>query len=673
MGFSDAVKTPTAVVVDLPRRLSVSEPTDRDYVADTGTYDPATGYAAPFDRPEDMFDDTQYWDEQQPEYGDALQFDATTQGYRYVHLQRLANPLQDFNEDTNPYITIDSSVVDLTVFNGQQDLTPATGTAPDPDPSIDTSKSTYAFYSRQRGEHAPTSSTEASRLWISETPPLTAAGGSIAQPLRAENSVVPVNTMLTRHIFQAEFGHSLGYLNDHYYSSASATVNPSPLDTNEFAVSDNYKGAPGTVSDTDGDGDPDRFQSDTFPWLTWFNRPFANPMELLQVPAVCSSRLLRVYQNDNMGNPPQHYREGQGSFTHLAGFFSALSPASGQPNTSAGQLYGQDLDGDPTTDDPYNDDQILPSHFYRLFEYVQVPTRFVSAYIDGRPSQMVGQQLFDDPLDDDDFGPLKKNEPPHAFHPPFNNIPTYREPGKVNVNTIAGHWDPAAGAFVSPVWDGLINDHGAGQWTAFAQSRQGYEIQTPNRLFDFENPTGGTNFPLPTRAANPFRSFAGADLVPPVPNRSGTGFYEIVQQGVNTGLTRALFDTADPIKSLDSRTPMFINADGNEYMSARKNPFFRYQSLQRLSNLVTSRSNVYALWITVGYFEAERVSFEPEEADQRQVYTEGYTIGQELGANNGDISRHRAFYVIDRSIPVGFVRGEDLNTENAVLIRRFIE
>ena len=93
---------------------------------------------------------------------------------------------------------------------------------------------------------------------------------------------------------------------------------------------------------------------------------------------------------------------------------------------------------------------------------------------------------------------------------------------------------------------------------------------------------------------------------------------------------------------------------------------FRYQALQRLGNLVTTRSNVYAIWITVGYFEVYPVDPDPAHPD-------GWMLGQELGSDDGQMKRHRAFYLFDRSIPVGFFRGEDLNIENLILIRRFIE
>ena len=45
----------------------------------------------------------------------------------------------------------------------------------------------------------------------------------------------------------------------------------------------------------------------------------------------------------------------------------------------------------------------------------------------------------------------------------------------------------------------------------------------------------------------------------------------------------------------------------------------------------------------------------------------------ELGSDTGEIERHRAFYIIDRSIPVGFERGFNHNVDRAILLKRFIE
>ena len=55
------------------------------------------------------------------------------------------------------------------------------------------------------------------------------------------------------------------------------------------------------------------------------------------------------------------------------------------------------------------------------------------------------------------------------------------------------------------------------------------------------------------------------------------------------------------------------------------------------------------------------------------VYPDGYQLGKELGIDTGEQVRHRAFYIIDRSIPVGFQRGQNLNVDKAILLSRMIE
>jgi hypothetical protein len=149
--------------------------------------------------------------------------------------------------------------------------------------------------------------------------------------------------------------------------------------------------------------------------------------------------------------------------------------------------------------------------------------------------------------------------------------------------------------------------------------------------------------------------------------------------------------TADPTTGRlitdQSRLPLFSETYGETFYDVERNPALMYQPAQRISNLVTNRSNVFAVWITVGYFEVERApdwnnpnvqarfgGNTPESlALYNRVYPEGYQLGRELGSDTGNIQRHRGFYIIDRTTEVGFKPGEDLNVEKAILLRRRIE
>jgi hypothetical protein len=220
--------------------------------------------------------------------------------------------------------------------------------------------------------------------------------------------------------------------------------------------------------------------------------------------------------------------------------------------------------------------------------------------------------------------------PTHNFHPPYNRISRYREPGRVNLNTV----------YSRDVLRALLNRPGlddGGLWPEFLLSRRGAAV--PGQL--------------PTAIARPFRSPAAFDLVP-IPELTAAVGSEV---------------ECTILRERPGRTgqPLFESPhSGHPASSTENSPFFRYQYLMRLGNSVTTRSNVYAVWITVGFFEAEP-------ADNPAVHPDGYQLGPEVGSDTGEIKRHRAFYVFDRSIPVGFVRGEDTNVENAVLLRRFIE
>ncbi|MCL2347213.1 MAG: hypothetical protein FWC50_03015 [Planctomycetaceae bacterium] len=120
------------------------------------------------------------------------------------------------------------------------------------------------------------------------------------------------------------------------------------------------------------------------------------------------------------------------------------------------------------------------------------------------------------------------------------------------------------------------------------------------------------------------------------------------------------------------------------------NSVMALEGIQRLSDMTTTRSNVFAVWVTLGYFEVEKLkpngaqvvtvgshsynlSDPVAKARFDAIYPDGYVLKKEAGADTGEIKRHRGFYMIDRSVPFGYRRGQDLNSEDAVLLKRFIE
>ena len=158
---------------------------------------------------------------------------------------------------------------------------------------------------------------------------------------------------------------------------------------------------------------------------------------------------------------------------------------------------------------------------------------------------------------------------------------------------------------------------------------------------------------VPSRYNNPFRSASAAKMMPSGIDRD---------HPLDATLLRR--------SPASAQQPLFANNAPNTYLY--------YHDMQRLGSLTTTHSNVFAVWITVGYFEV--LPWNPSNPYDRTLppvpdaaHPDGYQLGQELGSDSGDAKRHRAFYIIDRSIPVGFERGKDHNVDNAILLRRFIE
>jgi hypothetical protein len=577
-----------------------------------------------------------------------LQSTGTTVDYKTVVLQRLANPSMPFDPIMNPYRTVDWLPVDLTVFNGADSYNNHTA-APTPDWDStfggttgrandgnywDTDdvygdphaanyfkggSSLVKFMARQRAGSAP-GSPDFPNVWTQ----------SSVTPTQ-----LPLVTAGTPPNFPFDLYNTLGYLNTTYWASPTpiaplsstnwlsppaATTAPQP--PNSLISSGNVR----VVGNPEARGSPyvgDPMQP--IPWITWNNRPYISQLELLQVPACSAARMVWEFQIASASSNP-YTPPGLGApayanvpYPQLAGLFQS------EASTTTGTA----------------------PQLYRILEYVGVPSRFV------------GTETFANPLDPSmTFGNSGYNS--HSFHPPFNRISHYREPGRINLNTI----------YSSDVLRGLLNYfpglNDATTWNKFVQSRRGLSATDP-----LAPDSTGT---YPTLFAHPFRSFAGGDMVPTLNGQPALQLNREIEATVlrsdPTNGNRPLFQF-DTTLALTTTGP---NANVGPCNDPNRNAFFRYQAIERLGNLVTTRSNVYAMWITVGYFQvtpapikAGGTSYDPT------IYPDGYQLGPELGADTGEVERHRAFYIYDRTIPVGFQRGQDINVEKGLLLRRFIE
>ena len=194
---------------------------------------------------------------------------------------------------------------------------------------------------------------------------------------------------------------------------------------------------------------------------------------------------------------------------------------------------------------------------------------------------------------------------------PVNQLSAYREPGRVNVNTIT----------TDEVWNAVV----AGPLTVTGTA-----------------PSSGSPDPIKTRTTAmldsfPAKNFAcllalsGTASATPAPSpvedveledRNGNGALDAGEDVNGNG-------TLDRI-----RLPKSLN------------PSHAIYTATRLGNTATIRSNVFAIWITL----RTSVDGDPDSA-----------------------KTHRAFYIVDRSIPVAFESGKDHNVWDAVILRRIIE
>ena len=395
-------------------------------------------------------------------------------------------------------------------------------------------------------------------------------------------------------------------------------------------------------------------------------------------------------------------------------------------------------------------------NYYRIFDYAHVPSRFSHTDTMLPPSlfNVAGSITRGAAPVVPAVDPVRA-DPRWGLTAPFNRVDNYSEPGRINLNTIVGNRaqiivpQRQVGSGATQVWsdvyDGLMHrrrdgasatlGHLGPAWRDVVRSRRGYftPAELGGNTADIAAHALDNNFP--TLFANPFRAPNEGELVPlPSMVRNGiegtllrphhfvpgerqawgepgidddrNGWVDDVgEAGLGGG--DAPFTVALAAGGGDAsrivRHPLFSagalgpttggRTTTSNAIDALRNPGMQYQPITRIENLTTTRSGVFAVWVTVGYFEVSRApswddpnsgvadKFTNQAGGDAQrgralynaVYPEGYQLGKELGIDIGEVERHRAFYLIDRTRPVGFKPGEDVNVEDAILLRRRIE
>jgi hypothetical protein len=93
------------------------------------------------------------------------------------------------------------------------------------------------------------------------------------------------------------------------------------------------------------------------------------------------------------------------------------------------------------------------------------------------------------------------------------------------------------------------------------------------------------------------------------------------------------------------------------------NPAKSYELLTKIAGNTTSRSNVFAVWMTVGFFEVQDATF--------GTVVLRDSIGPEMGRMNGRNVRHRMFAIIDRSVIDRWVQTQGPNYSVALGFNNF--
>lgn len=480
------------------------------------------------------------------------------------------------------------------------------------------------------------------------------------------------------------------------------------LDPSFMGVDDVYKGTPRAP----------------FEHLIWNDAPYSNPMELTMVPASAPGRFglefVRDKANFNLKELYKVDKEKGGSLGSYGvfGFKDWYNKYYYDLNNDKREL--KELSADPDKLNKLKDKagrmgpylNFFSSskragetlNFCKMLEFVYVPSLYLG-------TKRLAKDLNGNAILDDNGNTIFFSK--------------RREPGKINLNTVNEY----AWHGLSPNSDRVAKGERlpGSTWEEFFGSRHPYQTTqdrvtgnwdvVPKDVFHYFQPSHTNNLyvqmdgskpPIPTYMSilaqrdldliidNSVEEDPVFDNVSPVDDAGETLYTITYFTTPNDESTRQVEQgTMARVDALEHQYGG-DNVRYDELKIPRNNLYEATAEMQRLSGLTTTRSNTFAIWVTVGYFEVERCmpgtnmpAVDPDGVPltverltnnldkwyhyYQAIYPDGYTYGKELGSEFGETKRRRGFSIIDRSIPVDYRRGSSWNWKDAVLLQRLID
>lgn len=597
----------------------------------------------------------------------------THENIRAAYLQRLADPEIAYHPISNPYITVDWISLDLHVFNGESGIVPMGAGATPP---------VFKFESRYKnGSYAITPFTNAEG---------TTTGFSYHSPITPELQRTQAQTPPGPPAQGSYFMHQLGYR-----TPIAAGWDPENLGncgvTLGYVNAGNTRPGAPRLTETqmnettglhaslmDGFGPPISqvnigtlalpvLQNVLPPYLgtsknissvAWFNRPFATPYELMMVPSVGPGQF---------GLYHSAFATGSSTFRSPFNFLPSFQKTNAVAFNDGTPTRSYWRQRDPTTP--------VEADFQLLLELIESEPPFAYA------NRVVNMTDINNMLTAnvgvtnrfvDSYSATLDLYRGTTLRTPYNKIPSYVAAGKINLNTISQFPDPLAPTeMLTPALKAIENNYLANSQRGsssdathramqqqFYSSRRGYAPAASAFFGAAVHSNMNPNYP--TQFAGAYRPASSSNIAPWVADDEARARLR-GRYGVETTLMRSLNSLSyNPAAvPIDDQAMLFTNPAVTVTPSdlTNQHALKRMDRVMRLPNLVTNQSNVFAVWVTVSLYEYDPIN----------------GFGNEYADELGLPKRERMFYIIDRTVPVGYKPGENLNTDRAILYKRKLE